>query len=634
MAVNGSVRNFNEVTSAHASTQEMIDWTCENCASTVFDRFKMMQPQCEFGKLGVCCRLCSLGPCRINGSKMGACGASADTIIARNLLQLVTIGASIYLYEAELAAKTLRTVGRGESMFQIRDTPKLVNLARDLGLHEYRETHSVALGVADAFLNDLRRDHESPPIFLKMQSPASRQQRWKALGILPGGALVELRDALAKSATSVDGDPTDLIFTALRLSIATGFSGLLATNVMNDIMLGTPTVTESPVDLGVLDETSVNIVAHGHDPYMATAVLHLLHDRAVQTKAKATGASGIKLYGSACVGQELLQRAGGSAQGVAGLVGNCPSQEMMIATGLVDLVMLDLNCAHPGLKTMADRFHTKLVPVSHLVHLEGLSGRFDYTPQHAREQAMKLINLAIDAYRHRNGNGHRPSQRQTALSGFCAESIAHALGGALDPLIAALKEGSIKGIVAVVGCTTVRGGHGANILALTRELIQRDILVINSGCCSGATQLAGLMHPSAASEASPKLRALCESLHIPPCLNFGACTDVGRIAQTVIALGKAMNVDPSQLPVAVSAPEYFDQKALCDGFFAVALGLLTHIAPMPPVGNDHRVTRMLTSDLEELTGGKLLPELDMAKAAETMEGHIEAKRRALGMVNG
>lgn len=631
MAVGISFTNFGAVTSAHASTQEMIDWACENCASTVFDRFRRMQPQCEFGKMGVCCRLCSLGPCRMNGARTGVCGATADTIIARNLLQLVTIGASIYLYESELAAKTLKAVGRGESAFQIQDTPKLMQLAHQLGVNGNRPLNESAMGVADVILSDLRNDYETPAKFLLTQAPPSRLKLWRDLGILPGGALVELRDALAKSATSVDGDPIDLLFTALRLGIVTGFSGLLATNVLNDIVLGTPTLSESPVDLGIIDPTTVNMVAHGHDPYVATAVLQLLRRDGVQAKARAAGASGLKLYGSACVGQELLQRAGGSAQGVAGLVGNCAGQEMMIATGLIDLVMLDLNCTHPGMKTMADKFHTKLVPVSHLVHLEGLSGRLDYSPQHVREQAMQLINMAIEAYQHRNGSGHHPQQRQTALSGFCAESIAHALGGTFDPLIDAIKEGSIKGIVAVVGCTTVRSGHGETILALTRELIQRDILVINSGCCSGTTQLEGLMHPSAASLASPRLRSLCEALGIPPCLDFGACTDIGRIAQTVIALANAIGVDPSQLPVAASAPEYFDQKALCDGFFAVALGLLTHVAPIPPMGYDHQVTHVLTEGVEELTGGKLLPELNPIKTAEVMEKHIEGKRQALGI---
>ena len=58
-------------------------------------------------------------------------------------------------------------------------------------------------------------------------------------------------------------------------------------------------------------------------------------------------------------------------------------------------------------------------------------------------------------------------------------------------------------------------------------------------------------------------------------------TQVGFLCVTAIA--DALDVDTSQLPVAVSAPEWMEQKATIDGLFSVAYGLYTHLSPLPPV---------------------------------------------------
>ncbi|MCL5958953.1 MAG: anaerobic carbon-monoxide dehydrogenase catalytic subunit, partial [Chloroflexi bacterium] len=525
----------------------------------------------------------------------------------------------------------LIATAQGKTPFKIGDEAKLRQVAGALGLDASKPTVEVAIDLGNAVLSELRKGSNEPLALVEILAPKTRLEAWSKMGIIPGGPHSELRDALTKSMTSINTDPLDLLLTAMRLSLATGYMGLIATITLQDILLGTPTLVKSEADLGVLDPSTVNIVAHGHVPLVATAVIQAAQSEKMLQLAREAGAAGIKIYGSMCTGQELMQRSSTSGSGFAGQLGNWITQEFMVATGAVDLVMMDMNCSIPGLKTMADNFHTKLVSVDRVVRMAGVADHVDYVPEKVAEQAEELIKMAISAYGERGGDIHIPSHKAGALAGFSLESIAGALGGSLEPLIDVLKSGQVKGVVAVVGCTNNRNGHDTTGVTLVKELIKRDILVINSGCMSSAMQIEGLMDPSASAVAGPGLRAVCESLGIPPCLNFGSCVDIGRIGVVVTALSEALGVDPSQLPIAASAPEYLEQKAVADGVFAVAFGLLTHLGPLPPVVGSPLVTKMLTEDIEQLTGGRVLAEQDPVKAAALIEEHILSKRRQLGL---
>lgn len=618
--------------SAHRSTNEMYLRAREMGLETIFDRYEKQQPQCGFGMQGVCCQLCSHGPCRITRkSPVAICGATADTIVARNLVRLATHGAAAYTHHLEEICKTLKATAAGKTPFQIGDEAKLREIAGLVGLDRDKRAAELATELADIILNELRKGSEEPLALLKLLAPPSRQAAWEKLGVVPGGVLSEIRDALTKSMTSIDTDPVDLLLTTVRLSIAAGYMGLVGTITLQDILLGSPQITKSEADLGVIDPSTVNIVAHGHVPLVATAVLQAIEDEGLLTLAREAGATGIKVYGSMCTGQELMQRSAGSGKGFAGQLSNWLAQEYYVATGAVDLVMMDMNCSIPALKTVADRFHTRLVSVDRILRMAGVEEHVDYDPERVAEQARELVKMAIEAYKKRGKDIHIPQYKSGVVAGFGVESILGALGGTLDPLLDAVKNGSIKGIAAVVGCTNNRNGHDTQGLTIMRELIKNDVLVIAAGCMSSAAEIEGLMLPEAAAQAGEGLQAVCQALGIPPVLNFGSCVDIGRIGVAVTVIANALGVDPSQLPVAASAPEYLEQKAVVDGVFAVAFGLLTHIGPVPPVTGSELITRILTQDVEQLTGGRVLVEEDPVKAAQAMVAHINAKRAALGI---
>jgi carbon-monoxide dehydrogenase catalytic subunit len=599
---------------------------------TVFDRWEDQQPQCGFGMQGICCQLCSHGPCRITRRAQRAiCGATADTIVARNLLRLTAHGAAAYTHHLEELARTLKATAQGKTPFTIGDEKKLRYIGGVLGLDAEAPRDELAMALADALLAELRKGSDEPLALLSLFAPDTRKQVWEKLGVIPGGVLSEIRDALAKSMSNLNTDPIDLLLTAVRLALATGYMGLVGTVTAQDILLGSPTLVHSQADLGVLDPETVNIVGHGHVPLVATAVLKASQDPELLELARQAGATGIRVYGSMCTGQELMQRSGTSAQGFAGQLGNWLSQEYYVATGVVDMVMMDMNCSTPGLKSMTDHFHTKLVSVDRIVRMAGVEDHLDYEAETIGEQAPRLVRMAIEAFKKRQGYPHLPGTRAKVVAGFGAETIAQALGGTLEPLLETIKRGGIRGIAAVVGCTNNRNGHDTKSLSIMRELLKNDVLVISAGCTSSAAQIDGLMDPAAAGECGEKLLAVCKSLGIPPVLNFGSCVDIGRIGVVVTAIAGALGVDPSQLPVAVSAPEYLEQKAVADGIFAVAFGLLTHIGPPPPVGGSPLVAGILTGGIQDLLGGRVLVEENPAKAAAAMVAHIDQKRLALGI---
>ena len=299
--------NPKEKVSVHKSTLEMYERTGRMKIPTIFDRYDAQQPQCTYGAQGICCQLCSHGPCRItNKAKEGICGATADVIAARNFLRLTAGGAAAYTHHLELVAKTLKATAQGKTNFKIQDTEKLRAVAGALGLDASKSTEELAVALADAVLTEVKKGADEPLLLVEKFAPKTRLEVWKKLGIIPGGTLAEVGDAMTKTLTSIDTDPVDLLLTTLKVGIATGYMGLVATITLQDILLGTPTPMTSSADLGIIDPKAVNIVAHGHVPLMATAVLKAAQSPQMQKLAKEVGASDIKLLGSMCTGQELM----------------------------------------------------------------------------------------------------------------------------------------------------------------------------------------------------------------------------------------------------------------------------------------------------------------------------------------
>jgi carbon-monoxide dehydrogenase catalytic subunit len=622
MKLEGKVSN-------HESVNRMYEKVNSEGITNIVERFNSQEKgRCPFCIAGLSCQLCSMGPCRIGKDKpYGACGIDAAGMVVRNFTHKNMLGTEAYTYHAIEAAKTLKATAEGRTPYEIKDIEKLKWFAQQLGI-EGEDIKELAKKVADFVISDLSSVEESK--LVEIFAPEKRKEVWKKLEIFPNGVFQELLTMGSSAMTNVDSNYVSLAKKSMAMSIATCMGAQIALEVIQDILFGTPMPHESYADMGVLDPEYVNIAVDGHEPFVGVALIKLAEKEEIQEKARAVGAKGLRIIGFIETGQEILQRIDSPV--FAGIVGNWIAQEYALATGCIDVFAADMNCALPSLPEY-QKYGVKIIPVSKLVRFRGIDEGLNYEPEKAEEIAKKLIEIAIENFKQRDrSKAVKIEDKKKIVIGFSPEAILKALGGDLNVLLDAIKKRDIKGVVALVSCTTLKNGpQDENTVTIAKELIKRDILVLSMGCGNAALQVAGLTSLDAIELAGERLKVVCKDLNIPPVLSFGTCTDTGRAAYLVRLIADALGVDIPDLPVAVTAPEYMEQKATIDAVFAVAYGLVTHVSPVPPITGSEDAVKLYTEDVEKLTGGKVLVEEDPLKAAELLEKVIERKRKRLGI---
>lgn len=600
---------------------------------TSFNRMIDQKTKCKFGKEGVCCKLCANGPCKITPkSPRGVCGADADTIVSRNFLRAVGAGAACYLHIVETTARNLKKVG--ESKGEIKGIKTLDELARIFEIEE-KNAHEKSVEVADMVLKDIYK-----PRFEKMQlveklGYAPRVQKWKELNIMPGGAKSEVFDAMVKTSTNLNSDPVDMLMHCLNLGISTGLYGLTLTNLLNDIILGEPVIRKAQVGFKVVDEDYINIIITGHQHSSIAHLQERLLDEDVVEKAKEVGAKGFKIVGCTCVGQDLQLRGEHYKEVFSGHAGNNFTSEALLATGGIDLMVSEFNCTVPGIEEVADKFKVKMICIDDVAKKSN-ADYIKYSFEEREKISETIINEALKNYKNRRGsiNIDIPKDHgfDDVITGVSEKSLKEFLGGTWKGLVELIASGKIKGVAGVVGCSNLSAkGHDVFTVELTKELIKRDIIVLSAGCSSGGLENVGLMSPSAANLAGDSLKEVCKSLGIPPVLNFGPCLAIGRLEIVATELAHFLNIDIPQLPLVLSAPQWLEEQALADGAFGLALGLPLHLAIPPFITGSETVTKVLTKDLENITGGKMILEDDVIKAADKLEEIVLKRRDALGI---
>ncbi|ACA45163.1 anaerobic carbon-monoxide dehydrogenase catalytic subunit [Clostridium botulinum] len=624
--------------SYHDSVEEMLKRIREDGMSNVFDRWiEQEKIRCKFCLQGLSCQLCSQGPCRINEKgpqKKGVCGIGPDAMAMRNFLLKNIMGAGTYSHHAYEAFRTLKATAEGKTPFTIKDVNKLKWMCENLGIDTNKDTNQMAIELADLLEEQQKIDVEDKNLMVEAFAPKKRKELWRKLNIYPAGTVHEEQNCVASCLTNVDGNYKSLAAKALRLGIATIYNSQIGLEMVQDILFGTPMPHEVNVDLGIMDPEYVNIVFNGHQPWGGVATIQKAKMAEVQQKAKEAGAKGLRVVGSIETGQELLQRFEVDDVFV-GLMGNWLAIEPLLATGTVDVMAMEENCSPPAIDHYAEKYGATLVSISTIIDIPGLQHKIPYNPEKVDVMADSLIDLAIENFKKRKDKVKPmvPKITQKAIAGFSTEAVLEALGNKLDPLVDVIAAGKIKGVVALANCSTLRNGpQDWNTVNLTKELINKDILVVSGGCGNHALEVAGLCTLEAANTiAGEGLKEVCNLLKIPPVLSFGTCTDTGRISMLVTALADHMNLDVSDLPIAVTAPEWMEQKATIDGIFAVAYGAYTHLSPVPFMTGAPELVKLLTEEVENITGGKVALGDDPVEVANNIEAHIVGKRNKLGL---
>jgi carbon-monoxide dehydrogenase catalytic subunit len=612
------------------ATHEMLARAEELGLETAWDRYEAMLPQCGFGELGVCCRNCNMGPCRISpfeeeGPQRGVCGATADIIVARNLIRMIAGGAAAHSDHGRDIAHTLLLTAEGKSGgYEIKDEAKLKALAAEYGIEsDGRSKEEIALDLAHAVYAEFGK--QEGPIQFTRRAPEKRVALWQSLGIDPRGIDREIVEIMHRTHIGVDNDAVHLILHGLRASVADGWGGSMVATELSDVLFGTPAPVRSEANLGVLKTDQVNIVAHGHEPTLSEMIVAAAQHPEMLALAEKYGAKGINVVGMCCTGNEVLMRHG------IPIAGNFLQQELAVITGAVEAIIVDVQCIMPALGDLCSCFHTKFISTSPKAKFPGAT-HIEFHEERAFEIAKEIVRTAVENYRFRKAAQVRiPDEKMACMVGFSVEAIVAALGGTLDPLLGAIKSGAIKGIGAVVGCNNVKVQHDYGHVNLVKELIKQDILVVTTGCNAIATAKAGLMLPEAAEQAGDGLKGVCQALGIPPVLHMGSCVDISRILVACAAIANALGVDISDLPAAGAAPEWMSEKAVSIGAYVVSSGVFTVLGTVPQVLGSPAVTELLTQGANGVVGAAFAVEPDPFKAAQLMIDHIEEKRAALGI---
>jgi len=606
---------------------EMLEKARAEGISTAFERAETTKP-CPIGHEGNCCSNCFMGPCRLTGkTTVGVCGATKETVSARNLARHIAAGAAAHGDHGRNMALTLIAVAQGEAPdYKIKDERKLRKVARFLNVPvDRRTTEEIALDVGKMALAEFGRQ-EGELLYVR-RAPLKRQQIWRQLGITPRGVDREVVETMHRTNMGTDQDAEHLLLQSLRVALSDGWGGSMLATDISDIIFGTPAPVATRSNFGILKENEVNISVHGHEPTLAEMLVVAASDPELVNYAKSKGAQGINLVGMCCSGNELLMRHG------IPIVGNLLQTDLAITTGAIELVVVDYQCIMQGLQSVAEHFHTKVVTTSPKVKITGAT-HIEFEDHNAYEIAKQIVRMAIDNYPNRKA-AHIPDLVDHVVAGFSHEYIAYMQGGiyreSFRPLNDNIMNGRIRGAAGVVGCNNPRVTHDDPHINIVKELIRSDVLVVTTGCNAIACAKHGLLTPEVMEFAGPGLREVCQAIGIPPVLHMGSCVDNSRILTvlTQMATEGGLGEDISDLPVAGVAPEWMSEKALCIGAYCVASGVHTIFGVGSPVAGSQEVTRMVNEGWTKKVGAGLEFEPDWRKIVEKVLAHIEAKRRAL-----
>lgn len=610
--------------------RQMIVKARKDGVETVWDRFEQQTPGCKFCEMGLTCKNCNMGPCRIslkeNGKmQRGICGADGDVIVARNFGRFVAGGSAGHSDHGRDLIEVLEAIVEGEAPdYQIQDEEKLRAVATDMGIAiEGRATMDVAKDLVDSCFDDFGSRRKELGFIGRV--PEARQEIWRQYKTMPRGVDREIAEMMHRTHMGCDNDAVSTLLHSARTSLADGWGGSMIGTELSDIIFGLPTPAQSTVNLGVIKKEQVNLLVHGHNPVVSEMILAAARQPEMVAKAKEAGAQGINIAGLCCTGNELLGR-----QGIP-MAGNHLMTELAIVTGAVEAVVVDYQCIMPSMVQAAACYHTKFITTADKARFTGAT-HFSFDITTAAAQAKEIVELAIEAYGQRdNTKVDIPGEPVPVMTGFSNESLLKLLGGSLEPLLDAIKDGSIRGVVAIVGCNNPKFQHDSQNVGLAKELIKRDILVLATGCVTTAAGKAGLLMPEGKEMAGEGLQKICGALGIPPVLHFGSCVDNSRVIHLCGLIAKTLGVDISDLPVWGASPEWYSEKAVAIGLYCVASGIPVQIGTPPQITGSKLVTEIAVGGLEDIFGASFLVEPDCKKAVEIMDKRICEKREALGL---
>jgi len=599
-------------------------------------RVKNQTPHCGFGEAGTCCRICSMGPCRITPkAPRGICGCDVHGIVARNYLRFTAGGTATHSDHGREIMHTLHQTREGGN-YQVKDPEKLIRIAKEWGVEtEGKDIYDLAHEMAEIGL----LEYGKPFGKLKFieRAEAHTQELWAKAGIEPRAIDREVVQALHMTHMGCSSEPEALIRQSLRAGLSDGWGGSMMGTEFSDVMFGTPKPMDTTANIGVMEKDNVNIVVHGHDPSLSEMIVFYANDPEMIAYAKEQGAKGITISGVCCTANEVTMRHG------IPMAGNFLSQENVVLTGACEAIVVDIQCIFPALGPLSKCFHTKFITTSHIARIPD-SEFIEFNAETAGENAKAIVKAAIENFKNRKPElVNIPNQKTKARVGYSVEAIKAELDGVcnshvdefgtLKPLADVVKAGVLRGAVAMVGCNNPKVRPDTAHIELMKKLLKNDIILVVTGCSAQAAAKAGLMDPDAKEYCGEGLRRVCDLVGIPPVLHMGSCVDISRMMILVSDLAKDWGCHISQLPAVGCAPEWMSEKAVSIGNYVVATGIDTYLGVDPYSKGSSEVTALLQGEhgIKDWVEAKYTVETDIEKLGDLMIADIEEKRKALGI---
>ena len=620
-----------------AATDSLLENGKKVGADSWQQRVKNQTPHCGFGEKGTCCRICSMGPCRITPkAPRGICGCDVHGIVGRNFLRFTAGGSATHSDHGREIMHTLYQAKEGGN-YQVKDPEKLIRIAKEWGVEtEGKDIYDLAHQMAEIGLMEYGKPFGVQK-FLK-RAPEHTQQLWHEAGIEPRAIDREVATALHMTHMGNSSLPEALVRQALRCGLSDGWGGSMMGTEFSDVLFGTPKPVDSTANIGVMEKDNVNIVVHGHDPSLSEMIVYYANDPEMIALAKSVGAKGITISGVCCTANEVAMRHG------IPMAGNFLSQENVVLTGACEAIVVDVQCIFPALGPLSKCFHTKFITTSPICRMPD-SEFIQFSAENAGDNAKAIVKMAIENFKNRKPElVNIPNQVQKTRVGYSVEAIIKVLDGVANsqvdefgttkPLLECVTSGVLRGAVAMVGCNNPKVRPDTAHIELMKKLLENDIIVIVSGCSAQAAAKAGLMDPVQAKEyCGAGLKRVCELANIPPVLHMGSCVDISRMMILAAELAKDSGLKISQLPVVGCAPEWMSEKAVSIGNYVVATGLDTFLGVDPYVKGSSEMVNWLTGEdgINKWVEAKYTVEHDIEKLGDLMIARIEEKRAALGI---
>ena len=617
-----------------AATEKLLETGKKVGADAWQYRAAKQTPHCKFGEMGVCCRICSMGPCRITPkAPRGICGCDAHGIVGRNFLRFTAGGAATHSDHGREICITLGHAKEGGD-YQVKDPEKLIRIAKEWGVEtEGKDIYDLAHEMAYLGLSEYGKVFGTQN-FLK-RAPQHTQEIWEREEIAPRAIDREVSCSLHMSHMGCSSLPEALIRQSLRAGLSDGWGGSMAGTEFSDVLFGTPKPIETEANLGVMVAENVNIVVHGHDPSLSEMICEYADDPEMIAYAKEMGAKGITVSGVCCTSNEVAMRRG------IPMAGNFLQQENVVLTGACEAIVVDVQCIFPALGPLSKCFHTKFVTTSPIAQMPDAE-YIRFNAETAGENAKAIVKMAIENFKNRKPElVHIPDMKQKATVGYSVEAIVKTLDGVANsqvdemgttkPLLECITSGVIRGAVAMVGCNNPKVRPDTAHIELMKKMIANDIIIIASGCSAQAAAKAGLMDKEAKELCGAGLKRVCELADIPPVLHMGSCVDISRMMILAAELAKDSGLNISQLPVVGCAPEWMSEKAVSIGNYVVATGIDTFLGVDPYVSGSDQIAQLLTEGVRDWVEAAYTVEKDIDKLGDAMIARIEEKRTALGI---